>query len=583
MAGHARAERSIGPVRRPPVSRAPSSWRTLACRSRPAAAQRPDRPWGHRPARGARRDHPGAPRRLAASVGRRRARAPPRWAGARRRELGRRARPTRARSRRPACSAPRAGPPLFLTLQRNRAVVGLAPAAAPGARVGFAGSELVWQHYAGQGLQLQWLGTFGRGQRAVHRRPTLRRAPARAARRGPGAGRAAAPAARPGSTSSASTAAGRRGSARWRRAPRSRRSRAPRSASGDPAYLDAARAALGVFRTPPPEGVRVGTPAGAHYLIYSFAPRLRVLNGFVQSLNGLLDFARLPTTPRARALFAAGEAQLAPSSPATTPAPGRCTRPRASPTWATTLWSATSCARSARAWARRTPRARRATARRPSASTPTCTSPPGSPCAAGAPAARAPGACVVRFTLSKVSTVTVDARGAAVASCWTRTERRGARRATPSACAPRGRAAATSRLRAVDLAGNAASGEPAASTSSPAAAWAHVDSRLRGMAPRTILYTGKGGVGKTSVAAATARRCAAAGPADGRAVDRPRAQPRRRARGRRRAGPDARRRAAVGAGGLGAGGARAQLGRRAGLARRARSSSAASTASRPRS
>ena len=28
------------------------------------------------------------------------------------------------------------------------------------------------------------------------------------------------------------------------------------------------------------------------------------------------------------------------------------------------------------------------------------------------------------------------------------------------------------------------------------------------MRPRTILYTGKGGVGKTSVAAATARRCA---------------------------------------------------------------------------
>ena len=29
--------------------------------------------------------------------------------------------------------------------------------------------------------------------------------------------------------------------------------------------------------------------------------------------------------------------------------------------------------------------------------------------------------------------------------------------------------------------------------------------------PRTILYTGKGGVGKTSIAAATARRCAEAG------------------------------------------------------------------------
>src|ERR1700727_2855570 len=31
------------------------------------------------------------------------------------------------------------------------------------------------------------------------------------------------------------------------------------------------------------------------------------------------------------------------------------------------------------------------------------------------------------------------------------------------------------------------------------------------MTPRTIIYTGKGGVGKTSVAASTARRCAAQG------------------------------------------------------------------------
>ena len=31
------------------------------------------------------------------------------------------------------------------------------------------------------------------------------------------------------------------------------------------------------------------------------------------------------------------------------------------------------------------------------------------------------------------------------------------------------------------------------------------------MGPRTILYTGKGGVGKTSVAASTAQACAAAG------------------------------------------------------------------------
>src|SRR5262249_58559934 len=36
-----------------------------------------------------------------------------------------------------------------------------------------------------------------------------------------------------------------------------------------------------------------------------------------------------------------------------------------------------------------------------------------------------------------------------------------------------------------------------------------IDSRV--MEPRTILYTGKGGVGKTSVAACTARACARAG------------------------------------------------------------------------
>ena len=40
----------------------------------------------------------------------------------------------------------------------------------------------------------------------------------------------------------------------------------------EPRYFEAARAALGIFRVAPPEGVRVDTPVGAHYLQYSFAP-----------------------------------------------------------------------------------------------------------------------------------------------------------------------------------------------------------------------------------------------------------------------------------------------------------------------
>ena len=67
------------------------------------------------------------------------------------------------------------------------------------------------------------------------------------------------------------------------------------------------------------------------------------------------------------------------------------------------------------------------------------------------------------------------------------------------------------------------------------------------MAPRTILYTGKGGVGKTSVAAATARRCAAAGLRTVVVSTDPAHSARRRARqAELGARADARRRAALG-------------------------------------
>jgi hypothetical protein len=78
---------------------------------------------------------------------------------------------------------------------------------------------------------------------------------------------------------------------------------------GRPAYFEAARAALGIFRVPPPEGVRLATPAGAHYLQYSFGPSLLILNGFIQALNGLHDFAILANDAEGGALFSAGEAQ----------------------------------------------------------------------------------------------------------------------------------------------------------------------------------------------------------------------------------------------------------------------------------
>src|SRR5919197_6098540 len=51
---------------------------------------------------------------------------------------------------------------VFLTLKRNRAWWAASPLLRYGQRVMFTGSQLVWQYYPGQGIQVQWLGTFGR-------------------------------------------------------------------------------------------------------------------------------------------------------------------------------------------------------------------------------------------------------------------------------------------------------------------------------------------------------------------------------------------------------------------------------------
>ena len=199
-------------------------------------------------------------------------------------------------------------PALFLTLQRNRAWWAASPIPAPGRRVEFAGSRLVWQHYPGQGLQIQWLGTFGKAnaywQGKVYDddlRALLDEALGLATQRAGGiaweylfkfdGGR---PPWVSGLAQGTALSAFSRAAVRL----------------GETRYFDAARSALGIFREPPPAGVRVATPVGAHYLQYSFAPKLRIENGFVQSLNGLNDFAALANDEEGRALFAAGEAQL---------------------------------------------------------------------------------------------------------------------------------------------------------------------------------------------------------------------------------------------------------------------------------
>jgi hypothetical protein len=198
-------------------------------------------------------------------------------------------------------------PLVFLTLQRNRAWWAGGPLLRYGQRVSFAGSQLVWQYYPGQGIQVQWLGTFGRANglwQARSRDTELRALLDEASRLAvPRAGGIAWESmfgfdgGRPpwvsGLTQGTAIQAYSRAAVRLQAPP----------------YFEIARAALGIFRTPPPEGVRVATPVGAHYLQYSFNAGLHILNGFVQALNGLYDFASLANDVEGRALFAAGEAQ----------------------------------------------------------------------------------------------------------------------------------------------------------------------------------------------------------------------------------------------------------------------------------
>jgi hypothetical protein len=79
----------------------------------------------------------------------------------------------------------------------------------------------------------------------------------------------------------------------------------------DPSYLDTGRMALRVFTVPPPLGVADATKLGLRFVQYSFASGRSqdVLNGFLQSLIGLSDYAQASGDPTAARLFEAGDAE----------------------------------------------------------------------------------------------------------------------------------------------------------------------------------------------------------------------------------------------------------------------------------
>ncbi|HEX4467674.1 MAG TPA: D-glucuronyl C5-epimerase family protein, partial [Solirubrobacteraceae bacterium] len=198
-------------------------------------------------------------------------------------------------------------PALFLTLERNRHWWTTEPLLSSGERVSFPPSKLVWEYYPGQGIEIQWLGTFGEGNGyylSGHENANLRQLvkeiiPLATSRAGGIAWEylfhfdGGSPPWTSGLSQGTALQVLTRAGQRFR----------------EPAYLTAAKEALGIFKTAPPQGVRVKTKAGAMYAEYTYAPSDHILNGFIQAVVGLYDYTSITKDTAGLSLFEAGDAE----------------------------------------------------------------------------------------------------------------------------------------------------------------------------------------------------------------------------------------------------------------------------------
>ncbi|HEY3759297.1 MAG TPA: D-glucuronyl C5-epimerase family protein [Solirubrobacteraceae bacterium] len=198
-------------------------------------------------------------------------------------------------------------PALFLTLERNIQWWSSEPLLAADQRVSFPGSHIVWEYYPGQGIEIQWLATFGeangyylQGHENTQLQETLNEVIPLATQRAGGIAweymfhfDGGAPPWTSGLSQGTALQALSRAYSRLK----------------NPAYLAADKQALGIFLTPPPAGVLVRTAAGSHYLEYTYAPQERILNGFIQADIGLYDYTKYTGDPLGQKLFEAGDAE----------------------------------------------------------------------------------------------------------------------------------------------------------------------------------------------------------------------------------------------------------------------------------
>jgi hypothetical protein len=204
-------------------------------------------------------------------------------------------------------------PAAFVQLERNRRYWRSLPYPGAGDQVSFKGSQILYQYFPGEGLQLHPLSTF---KKANHMHGACERGE-------PSCDQAGLRRLLDEMTELAVRRTRRfvaweyafhfgGGSPPWISGLSQGTALQAYARAGtllqEPGYVETARAGLGAFEAGPPRGVRTRGPrGGVHYLEYSFAPRLFIFNGFLQALIGLHDFGKLAGEARATALYQQAE------------------------------------------------------------------------------------------------------------------------------------------------------------------------------------------------------------------------------------------------------------------------------------
>lgn len=200
-------------------------------------------------------------------------------------------------------------PSVFLTLSTNRTWWKTQPIPPAGGRPVVDDSPLTWQYYRGEGLQIQWLATFGTANALATTKTPAKLEQLRAIQ-----------------THALELASDRAGGPTWAYLFDFGGGKPPWASGmaqvtgiqslvrtsaklGDPTFQETGLQAMALLRRAPTSGVRLKLPEGDHILLYTYT-KMRVLNAFTQSVSGLHEIATTTQDPRAHSAYLRAERQL---------------------------------------------------------------------------------------------------------------------------------------------------------------------------------------------------------------------------------------------------------------------------------